>query len=468
MVVHPHVLISASRLGDMLSCERKAVLQETVKGDDMGRSAVIGNLAHAVFQEMLSAHECGEETIRQAIGRALRSGVGELAGVAMSSREAEQQLLAYLPNILQFFETYRPGKGEKADEKEKPDNLAHNPQHKLATPHKHTEKGLVNFGSSGEDYRVSLLGPAQDIEEMVTSARYGLQGRLDATVQVHLRLPLSSSVPGRMPPTRRLLLPFEIKSGKPHMLALAPSLPLSLPTSLSLSLSHLPLSFFLSISPSISVSLICHSSLLSRSSSSLSSPYISLYDFIFVLSCLTHPIYLSLLSSLSLSLSLSLVFLPSPSMDLSMYLMLSVCLSLSIYLSSLPLLAAFLPFSASMPLYLSISPLSLSSLLSPLSLSLSSPPLSLSFSVSVSSRPSSLPLSLLSSLLRPSNLVSLSPLPSLSHARVTLSLSHVGETDIASQYGLTYFLGSVACVLLCLCACVLTLLSLPCVLSLPY
>jgi hypothetical protein len=79
-----------------------------------------------------------------------------------------------------------------------------------------------------------------------------------------------------------------------------------------------------------------------------------------------------------------------------------------------------------------------------------------------------LPLSLLSSLLRPSNLVSLSPLPSLSHARVTLSLSHVGETDIASQYGLTYFLGSVACVLLCLCACVLTLLSLPCVLSLPY
>jgi hypothetical protein len=49
----------------------------------------------------------------------------------------------------------------------------------------------------------------------------------------------------------------------------------------------------------------------------------------------------------------------------------------------------------------------------------------------------------------------------LSHVRVRLSLSHVGETDIASQYGLTYFLGSVACVLVCLPCC-------PYLMSLPY
>ena len=55
------------------------------------------------------------------------------------------------------------------------------------------------------------MGRAVDIEEMIVSTRYGLQGRLDATAHVEL-LPAIDSRTSSAP--RHMLMPIEIKSGR--------------------------------------------------------------------------------------------------------------------------------------------------------------------------------------------------------------------------------------------------------------
>ena len=175
MVVHPHVLISASRLGDMLSCPRKAVLQEMVKDGDMGKSAIIGNLVHAVFQEILCGDDWSEPEILSAIARAVTSYLAELVGVGLSSEDAVQELRGYVKSTIDFFEMHRCSSVANDNE---------------AAGHgcgKNSKVGgLLNFLGSREQYRLKVVGPARDIEEMVCSTRYGLQGRIDATVRVEL------------------------------------------------------------------------------------------------------------------------------------------------------------------------------------------------------------------------------------------------------------------------------------------
>ena len=191
MVVHPHVLISASRLGDMLRCPRKALLHELVKDSDMQKSAVIGNLVHAVFQESMAKDKWTDEFILREIHRAISNNLTELVGVDMSSAEALTELTAFMENIKSFFNAYCGMAGRHEDTREAGAGA-----------------GVVQFGSE-QEYRICLLRPAQDIEEMVCSSRYGLQGRMDATVEVAM-FPVKGCEGDR----RNVLLPFEIKSGK--------------------------------------------------------------------------------------------------------------------------------------------------------------------------------------------------------------------------------------------------------------
>lgn len=63
VIVHPHVLISASALGAMISCPRRAVIQEMVQDGEICQSAVVGNMVHAVFQRIMSDDEWSEDTV---------------------------------------------------------------------------------------------------------------------------------------------------------------------------------------------------------------------------------------------------------------------------------------------------------------------------------------------------------------------------------------------------------------------
>ena len=79
----------------------------------------------------------------------MASNLAELVGVGTSSAEASHELASYMDNIVKFFNTYRDKKGGGGG-----------------------EMGLVKFPASADDYRVSFVGQARDIEEMVCSTRY--------------------------------------------------------------------------------------------------------------------------------------------------------------------------------------------------------------------------------------------------------------------------------------------------------
>jgi hypothetical protein len=112
VIVHPHVLISASALGAMISCPRRAVIQEMVKDSEICRSAVVGNMVHAVFQRIMSDDEWGEDTVVAAMKLGwfecicqscmhalieLREGGGESGGMGVGSKHAQTAEGAHHP-----------------------------------------------------------------------------------------------------------------------------------------------------------------------------------------------------------------------------------------------------------------------------------------------------------------------------------------------------------------------------------
>ena len=224
LVVHPHVLISASRLGVMTQCARKAMMLELVKDGDMQASAIIGNMIHAVFQNALETDDYREETLLAAMDQQVAENAGELVGAGVSTEDALAQLQAYLENLVTFFDTFRAPRRQVGQEALGGSRVASPVRAEAALVARREERrqrrggegagGVVWFG--GEEVSVKLVRPAVDIEEMVCSSRYGLQGRLDATVEVEIQDKCSRG--GKRARdgggARRVLLPLELKSGK--------------------------------------------------------------------------------------------------------------------------------------------------------------------------------------------------------------------------------------------------------------
>jgi len=82
--------------------------QEMVRDGELGKSAVVGNMVHTVFQHLMAGDDWSERTILAAMTEAVAQSQGDLIGVGVSStEEALQELRPYVPHMIRVLDTYR-------------------------------------------------------------------------------------------------------------------------------------------------------------------------------------------------------------------------------------------------------------------------------------------------------------------------------------------------------------------------
>eukprot|EP00960_Hanusia_phi_P076650 768590-Hanusia_phi.AAC.21 len=182
MVVEPDCMISATRIGDVFTCDRRAILSEMVKDSELNESAVIGNITHTVFQAMLQHGRYSEEMFTSLVEQTVEDNTVDLLSVGLSSEDAKTRLYEFRGNVEKVLSSCLDRSGSRFS---------------------------LDFGRQRQQLSV---GSVQDIEEMMHSRIFGIKGQVDATVEVRLH--------GQEPTGRSLaMLPLEIKSGKEGSIA---------------------------------------------------------------------------------------------------------------------------------------------------------------------------------------------------------------------------------------------------------
>jgi len=88
LVLHPDRFLSATRVAEAFSCERRTVLGELIRDGETGESAVVGKMVHAVFQAMLAERNPTRAFIERATARALAAEAEALVALGLSEEEA--------------------------------------------------------------------------------------------------------------------------------------------------------------------------------------------------------------------------------------------------------------------------------------------------------------------------------------------------------------------------------------------
>lgn len=179
IILHPDHLVSATVVGDAITCLRRAVLQDRVKATSPPeRSQVYGHILHEVFGEVMRLNDWDTATFQRVIAQLLPTYLESLYEVGVQTVDATEHLMSKVPLMQGWASLFisavpRPG----AEVRDRKDNLVPTAVNKLL-----------------------------ELEEHVWSPMYGLKGNIDATVQVSMRSPDTSTA-------STLVLPLELKTG---------------------------------------------------------------------------------------------------------------------------------------------------------------------------------------------------------------------------------------------------------------
>ncbi|GAC92835.1 DNA-binding protein [Pseudozyma hubeiensis SY62] len=258
LVVHPDVLVPATKVADVASCIRKPVVQDRLRGaSDVTLSLVMGNMLHELLQACLTASSAGTERaiksietvtseqaepplspwpeqwqgignfsryfVEQQVEQQVRSNIESLYAIDLSADNAAIQLREKAAPFVHFARTFL-SKDESAA------------FHAEATLR---ESGRSSTGSQAKVRLRRIL----DVEEEIWSPVFGLKGKVDVSVECdileapELSATNSAAAPGRQrhaflrgdqgSPTEGLstgrvttsVVPLELKTGRAELVS---------------------------------------------------------------------------------------------------------------------------------------------------------------------------------------------------------------------------------------------------------
>lgn len=179
VIIHPDHLISATVVGDAITCLRRAVLQDRVKATSRPeKPQVYGHILHEVFGEALRRNKWDWTTFYNIIDQVLPNYLENLYEIGVQVLDATEYLKTKVPMMRAWAEYFVAATFQ-------PDAVIRD------------RKGAS----------VPLaINKLLEIEEHVWSPMYGLKGNIDATVQAQFKFPED-----RFPKT--LVAPLELKTG---------------------------------------------------------------------------------------------------------------------------------------------------------------------------------------------------------------------------------------------------------------
>ncbi|CDO96139.1 unnamed protein product [Kluyveromyces dobzhanskii CBS 2104] len=183
LIVYPDVLLSATAIGTAMDCERRAVLSSKLnEPGEYSLAATLGNIIHELIQELLRlkllepnqfiskclALEVLDKIIKPFTTEVNMCGESVKSAVKTVSEE-------HLPFIIEFVNIY--------------------------VTQDNARSWIQVIGSKSK--RKLSVSQIIDIEENIWSAKYGLKGYIDVTVETNVDSD-----------NKRLMAPIEIKTGK--------------------------------------------------------------------------------------------------------------------------------------------------------------------------------------------------------------------------------------------------------------
>ncbi|WFD29824.1 DNA helicase [Malassezia sp. CBS 17886] len=226
LVVHPDVIVSASRLASAASCMRKPMLQERIKAaTDSTEASVLGNLVHGVLQAcMLGAEPDGAvcadraETLRapetwdrlgnfscaflaRALAHELCEARAAMALVGADTSAVRGALLSTVPNLVAFAERFLAGRDKGGDGED-----GGRERRARGGRGEQAHGAPVSDARAADDVYVRITR-VLGAEEDVVSPMYGIKGRLDVVVEADVW-----DGPDRARSVQ--ILPLEVKSGR--------------------------------------------------------------------------------------------------------------------------------------------------------------------------------------------------------------------------------------------------------------
>ena len=106
VIVEPHILIPTTQIVKAFPCTRKAYLSNQFKGiqGDINYALVLGNVIHAIFQDILAQMDFRRETINKIIKLAIKGQLLLLFSLNKQEREVEEDSRRAVKNITEWLD----------------------------------------------------------------------------------------------------------------------------------------------------------------------------------------------------------------------------------------------------------------------------------------------------------------------------------------------------------------------------
>ncbi|KAI6043523.1 Dna2-domain-containing protein [Pisolithus marmoratus] len=190
LIHHPDFLLTATALSNAPQCKRKPLLSALVHStSDVTPSLVWGNILHEVMQTCLLANRWDKAYIDDLIEDAISRNLSELVKIGVTIEEAIREVTLRSKGLRMFSKRYIAGEP-------KPDAV------------------LTNTRQTGNQSSLLAINEILDVEEDIWSPKYGLKGKLDASVQAVIAETTTGKHAKKTPVLSSHTMPFEIKTGR--------------------------------------------------------------------------------------------------------------------------------------------------------------------------------------------------------------------------------------------------------------
>lgn len=180
LVVQPDVLIPCTSVSENFFCQRKLVLKSRLRSTiETNIYMTYGSIIHEIFQSCLATNDFSPSFMKSKTEKVVQAFVEDLFICNVEPKDAIKYVLSKMPKIREW--------GQKF--------ISHRPNpHSFVDEHRSRSRG-----------RLLAVSNIVDVEEEIWSPTYGLQGKIDVTVETCLQDAVREW---------RFLSPLEIKTSK--------------------------------------------------------------------------------------------------------------------------------------------------------------------------------------------------------------------------------------------------------------
>lgn len=197
LVIHPDTLVSGTTVSMATKCLRQGILNEQFRTESQSEAMLIGTLLHDLFDLAMESKEFSPDPLLTRARSLLQklSYLDDFYSLGQTESWALEKLKEHIPHLCDWAK-------------------------KFVVPFPQPDLGAMDFKTPAYPHETEqpsiCVSALKDIEENIWSPRYGLKGKVDATVEVKIdrRPKIKRHRPDTGNQVQTKVMPLELKTGK--------------------------------------------------------------------------------------------------------------------------------------------------------------------------------------------------------------------------------------------------------------